>query len=117
MRSHDSVPCYYAGDLRSSRLPAELRPRAALHKLKKAGLGRFVDNGQAFQFNVLKEDLPLSVGNMLPFSKPHCYGDKLHYETPHAGDRSIWARHYRKLIHPSSRSLFNHQALPMAVSA
>lgn len=57
---------------------------------------------------------PLGVGNVLPFSKPHCYGDKLHYEMPMAGDRSIFARHYRKLIYPSSRSMFNVQILPVA---
>lgn len=70
--------------------------------LREPGLGRigFLDG-------------PLGVGNLLPFSKPHCYGDKLHYETPMAGDRSIFARHHRKLLHPSSRSFFLHQVLPV----
>jgi hypothetical protein len=30
--------------------------------------------------------------------------DKLHYETPHAGDRGCFARHRRKLLHPSHRN-------------
>jgi hypothetical protein len=35
--------------------------------------------------------------------------EKLPYEIPHAGDRSIFARHHRSLIRVSSRNLFNGQ--------
>ena len=124
MPATDLVPCFYTGQLRAVERPAEFRPRAELHELKKAKLGKFVDNGKVFLFfKAIKEailklwDGPLGVGNLLPFSKPHCYGDKLHYETPMAGDRSIFARHHRKLLHPSSRSFFRHQILPVRVSA
>jgi len=43
--------------------------------------------------------------------------DKLPYEIPHAGDRSIFARHHRSLIRVSSRNLFNGQILSTEVSA
>jgi hypothetical protein len=60
-------------------------------------------------------DGPLGVGNLLPFSKPRCYGDKLHYETAMAGDGN-WIDGYtpRRRIYVSSRSLFSNQVLPAA---
>jgi hypothetical protein len=94
--------------------------RAQLREMKKNKLGLFVDDGTAFQFSqkfteALKPlfDGPLGIGNLLPFSKPRNYGDKLHYESAMAGDGS-WLRGYtpRKEILVSSRSLFSRQALP-----
>ncbi len=124
MPATDLVPCFYTGQDFRWEKPAEFRVRAELHRLKKAKLGRFDQNGRIFLFfKAVKEALqrlwdgPLGVGNLFPFSKPHCYGDKLHYETPMAGDRSIFARHHRKYIHVSSRSLFNHQILPVRATA
>jgi hypothetical protein len=75
-------------------------------------------------------DGPTGVGNLLPFSKPHSYGDKLHYSTPMAGD--VGMRRYglyvrrdehgvpqlqSREIRVSSRSLFTHQALPAVLFA
>jgi hypothetical protein len=45
----------------------------------------------------------VSAKTILLFIKTHCQGDKLHYEIPMAGDRGIFARHRRKLLHPSHR--------------
>lgn len=96
--------------------------RSQLREMKKNKLGLFVDDGTAFQFTkkfteALKPlfDGPLGVGNLLPFSKPRCYGDKLHYETAMAGDGN-WIDGYtpRRQIHVSSRSLFSNQVLPAA---
>jgi hypothetical protein len=56
-------------------------------------------------------DGPIGVGNLIPFVKPHSSGDRLHYEIPHAGDRSIFARHRRRLIRVSSRNLFSKQLI------
>jgi hypothetical protein len=96
-----------------------LRSRAELHQLKQAKLGAFADHGRVFlYFKALAKDVlhlwdgPLGVGNLIPFVKPHTSGDKLHYETPMAGDRGIFARHHRRLIRVSSRSRFNFQILP-----
>lgn len=44
---------------------------------------------------------------VLQFVRTHCTGDKLHYEIPHAGDRSLYARHRRRLVHVSGRSIFD----------
>lgn len=110
MPASDPVPCFYTGqDYRWER-PAEIRTRAEVRELKKQKLGKFVENGKIFLFfKALKEvmqnffDGPMGIGNLLPFAKQNNYGDKLHYETPHAGDRGIFARHHRKLIHVSGR--------------
>jgi hypothetical protein len=48
-------------------------------------------------------DGPTGVGNVLPFSKPHSYGDKLHYEMPMAGDGTVFARHRPMRIKASAR--------------
>jgi hypothetical protein len=51
-------------------------------------------------------DGPLGVGNLVPFSRsrnPLLAPDKLHYETPKAGDRGCFARHRRKLLRVSGR--------------
>jgi hypothetical protein len=45
-----------------------------------------------------------SANTILRFIKTHCQGDKLHYEIPHAGDRSTRARHHRRRIRPSHRT-------------
>jgi hypothetical protein len=125
MPANDPVPCYYTGQNYRWEKPAKTLTRAEVRQLKSWGEGKFIENGKIFLLAksivvAMQEkvwDGPLGVGNLLPFSKPHCYGDKLHYETPMAGDRSIFARHHRKLIHPSSRSLFNHQILPVRATA
>lgn len=60
-------------------------------------------------------DGPLGTGNLIPFARAHnpfLAPQKLHYETPHAGDRSIFARHRRPLIRVSHRNLFAKQAIP-----
>ncbi len=93
--------------------------RSKVHEFKKEKLGTFIENGRIFLFFKRIEqaalklwDGPVGVGNLLPFSKLRSSGDKLHYEMPMAGDRSVFARHRRKLLHPSSRSYFSRQALP-----
>jgi hypothetical protein len=121
MAATDLVPCFYTGqDFRWER-PAELRTRAELHGLKKEKLGRFDQNGRIFIFfQKIAEwaeqwwDGPIGVGNVLPFSKAHNYGDKLHYEMPMAGDRTAYARHRRKEIHVSSRVLFSQPGIQWA---
>jgi hypothetical protein len=57
---------------------------------------------------------------LVPFARvlnPIVAPDKLPYEIPHAGDRTLFARHHRSLIRVSSRSLFNVQVLPERVGA
>lgn len=96
------------------------RARDAITQAKAAR-----DAVQAVIDRIMFWDGPLGVGNLLPFARLHNYGDKLHYEMPMAGDVGM-RRHglYRRddeirshTIPVSSRSLFNHQVLPMAVSA
>jgi hypothetical protein len=66
----------------------------------------------------IKESVGLSA--LIPFARvlnPMLAPQKLHYEIPHAGDRGCFARHHRRFIRVSSRSLFRHQVLPVRVSA
>lgn len=111
MAATDLVPCFYTGQNYRVEKPAELRVRSEVRELKKRNLGTFVHNGTLFLFSraIVKKmsapyDGPLGVGNLLPFAKENNYGDKLHYEIPHAGDRGLFARHHRKLIRVSARS-------------
>lgn len=128
MAATDLVPCFYTGQDYRWEKPAKVLLRSEVRELKKAKIGYFVENGKIFLFfnamlhaakKVWDEvrDGPLGRGNILPFARLHNHGDKLHYEVPMAGDRSVYARHRRKLIHPSSRSLFNHQILPARVAS
>lgn len=112
MAATDLVPCFYTGQNFRWEQPAEFRMRAELHKLKKLKLGRFDQNGKIFLFFKAIEqaakrlwDGPLGVGNVLPFSKAHNYGDKLHYQVPMAGDRT--SRFDRRMIQVSSRPKFS----------
>lgn len=124
MPSTDLVPCFYTGQRRAVERPAKFEMRSRLHELKKAKLGKFVDNGKVFLFEksivVVQEKLnrgwdgPLGVGNLLPFAKAHNYGDKLHYEMPMAGDKTAFARSRRKELHPSSRAIFNQPGIQWA---
>jgi hypothetical protein len=60
-------------------------------------------------------DGELGIGNALPFFKvqnPLLQPTKLHYETPHAGDKGIYARHHRKFIRVSARSRHSTQIIP-----
>jgi hypothetical protein len=122
MAASDPVPCYYTGQNYRWEPAAEILTRGRARELKKAKLGAFVENGKIFIFfktaviaiaeNVW--DGPIGVGNLLPFSKAHNYGDKLHYEMPMAGDRTAYARHRRKEIHVSSRVLFSQPGIQWA---
>jgi hypothetical protein len=116
----DLVPCYYTGQRRLVEPPAEFRTRAELHNLKSQKVGKFVDSGKVFLFfKVMVQkiqrlwDGPLGCGNLLPFSKPRSTGDKLHYEMPMAGDRTAYARSFRKQLHPS-KSLFSQPGIQWA---
>lgn len=119
MAETDQVPCYFTGqDYRWER-PALIRTRAETHKLKKLQLGKFIEHGKIFLFFKRIEqavrylwDGPLGIGNILPFARLHNYGDKLHYETPMAGDRGCFARHRPRNLRVSSRNLFSHQPIP-----
>ena len=121
----DLVPCFYTGQNYRWEKPAKLLPRFELHEIKRMKLGKFIENGKVFLFlkqviEVIRtpwNDGPLGRGNLIPFVKPHTSGDKLHYECPMAGDRGIFARHHRRFIRVSSRSLFNFQVLPVVVRA
>jgi len=93
--------------------------RAEVREFKNLKLGKFVENGKVFVFFKAIEqaavwlwDGPLGIGNLLPFARLHNYGDKLHYEMPHAGDRSCFARHRERNIHVSGRNLFSRQPIP-----
>jgi hypothetical protein len=48
-------------------------------------------------------DGPIGVGNLLPFARTNNNGDKLHYEIPMAGDRTVYRRHSRRRISVSHR--------------
>lgn len=50
----------------------------------------------------------VSAKSILLFIRTHCTGEKLHYEIPRAGDRSIRARHHRAVVPVSGRSIFNY---------
>ena len=123
MAASDPVPCYYTGQNYRWEKPAKVLPRSEVRKLKNWKEGKFIENGKIFLFfksivvAVAEKvwDGPLGVGNLLPFSKPRCYGDKLHYETAMAGDGN-WIDGYtpRRRIYVSSRSLFSNQVLPAA---
>lgn len=115
----DLVPCFYTGQDFRWQKPAEFRLRAELHRIKKLKAGRFDWDGKIFVFYKRIETVaqglfngPMSAKNILAFLKTRTDGEKLHYETPMAGDRGIFARHHRKFIHVSSRNLFSRQAIP-----
>ena len=119
MPATDLVPCFYTGQDYRWEKPAEMRLRSEVRDFKTRGLGKFVENGRVFLFSQ-KIVLFLAEhwngkpggGSILAFLKTRTDGTPLHYEIPHAGDRSIFARHHRSLIHVSSRNLFRHQAIP-----
>lgn len=133
MAATDLVPCFYTGqDYRWER-PAKVLTRADVRQLKTIKIGKFVESGKVFIFfkRLTHEeaigfwDGPLGRGNILPFARPHNYGEKLHYEMPRAGDKGM-RRHglYRrrdnhgvvqvhsKEISVSSRNLFCRQPIP-----
>lgn len=135
----DLVPCYYVGQDRLREQPAEVLPRADVRRYKALKLGKFVSSGKVFLFfahvagvafriaeKISFWDGPVGVGNILPFAKPHNYGDKLHYDMPMAGDKGM-RRHglfsraneetgipelHTHQIHVSGRNLFAQQHLP-----
>jgi hypothetical protein len=120
MPSTDLVPCFYAGQHRWSSPPAKFQTRAELRQAKTLKLGQFVDDGRAFQFTKKHTmeasstfDGPLGIGNLLPFARLKNLGEKLHYETPMAGDGN-WLTGYtpRSEFRVSSRSRFNLQTIP-----
>jgi hypothetical protein len=119
MAATDLVPCFFTGqDYRWER-PAKIHTRAEVREFKKLKLGKFIENGKLFLFFRAIEqavkllwDGPLGIGNLLPFARPHNYGEKLHYEIPHAGDRSCFARHRPRHVRVSSRNLFSKQPIP-----
>jgi len=117
MAATDLVPCFYTGQNYRLEKPAEVRLRSEVREFKKLKVGRFVENGTLFLFFRVRTkrvervwDGPLGTGNLVPFAKEHNYGDKLHYEMPHAGDRGVFARHRRKMIRVSARSGMRYAA-------
>lgn len=111
MAATDLVPCFYTGQNYRCEKPIKVHTRAEVREFKKMKLGEFVEHGKLFLFfqkvaERLKQiwDGPLGVGNLLPFARPRSSGDKLHYEIPHAGDRSLYARHHRRLLSVSARN-------------
>lgn len=112
MATQDIVPCFYTGQDYRREPPAESHSREDVRYFKSLKLGKFIESGKFFLFYArqIKEviaqlfDGPIGVGNVLPFAKAHNYGDKLHYEIPHAGDRGCFARHRRRMIRVSARS-------------
>ena len=115
------VPCFYTGQNYRTELPAEVHPRAKTRQFKLAHLGEFKENGKIFLFfkQLAKKlwDGPLGIGNLLPFAKQRTSGDKLHYATPMAGDRTAFARSRRHRIHVSGRSFWRVQLIPVRVMA
>ena len=110
MPATDPVPCFYTGQNYRVERPAKILTRAQAHEHKRQNLGKFIEHGKFFLlFQVVAEkakrlsDGFLGTGNALPFSKPTT-GDPLHYEIPHAGDRSILARHHRRTLYVSPRN-------------
>jgi hypothetical protein len=124
MPATDLVPCFYTGQDFRWEQPAEFRLRSELHRIKKLKIGRFDQDGRIFLFARRIEaaardifSVPVSAKTVLTFLKTRTDGAKLHYEMPPAG-YSYWHNRFeRPYISVSSRSLFNHQVLPMAVSA
>ncbi len=132
MPATDLVPCFYTGQDFRWEQPAEFRLRGDLHRIKKFKIGRFDQDGKIFLFfkriETAARDMfyvPMSAKSILFFLKTRTDGTPLHYEMPHANDVGM-RRHglYRRddeirshTISVSSRSLFNTQVLPMAVSA
>jgi hypothetical protein len=56
---------------------------------------------------------PLGIGNLIPFARVQnkdIAPARYHYEIPHAGDRGIFRRHFRKKIRVSARSGSLHAA-------
>lgn len=101
MNSKDVVPCFYTGQDYRRDQPAELLPRVEVRKYKALKLGKFVASGQVFLFyarmavkvmETIWDGAP-GARSILTFLKSSSYGDKLHYEIPMAGDRSLLRRH------------------------
>ncbi len=121
MAATDLVPCFYTGQDFRWEKPAELRPRAECHSIKKLKLGRFDQDGKIFLFfkSIVTSakrawDGPLGIGNLIPFARLKNEGDKLHYETPMAGDKTAFARSRRREISVSHRALFSRPGMQWA---
>lgn len=105
----DLVPCFYTGQDQRREVAIPFL-RSEVHEFRRQKLGEFIQHGRAFLFyqRVVKRileicDGPISAKSILHFLKTRTDGEKLHYEIPMAGDRSIFARHHRKLVRPSRR--------------
>jgi len=105
----DLVPCFYTGQdqRREAAIPFL---RSEVHEFRRQKLGEFIQHGRAFLFyqRVAKKileicDGPMSAKSVLHFLKTRTDGEKLHYEIPMAGDRSVYVRARRRLLHPSRR--------------
>lgn len=107
----DLVPCFYTGQNPLRDKPAELTPRAIVRDYKKKGFGKFGASGQFFMFfarmayvaETVMCDFRASARTILTFIKTSTQGERLHYEIPMAGDRGVFSRHHRNLLHPSHR--------------
>lgn len=77
----------------------------------RTAIQRFRPGGQ----DIFEKMESIGLSNLIPFGRvlnPMLAPKKLHYEIPHAGDRTCFARHRRRFIRVSSRSLFSRQILP-----
>jgi hypothetical protein len=118
MAASELVPCFYTGQNCDIHRPAKVETRGRCRELKKSGVGRFERNGKVFVFSQRIETAvqsifngPMSAKNVLAFLKTRTDGSPLHYEIPHAGDRTPYARSRRRLITISSRVLFSQSGM------
>jgi len=59
----------------------------------------------------------IGLSNLIPFGRsqnPMLAPQRLHYEVPMAGDRTCYARHHRRRIRVSTRSLFSQPGVQWA---
>ena len=121
MAANELVPCFYSGQNCDVDRPAKIQTRRRCRELKTAKIGRFERHGKVFIFFQRIETAllsmftgPMSAKNILVFLKTRTDGELLHYEMPHAGDRSIFARHHRPTISVSSRPAFSQPGVQWA---
>jgi len=94
----DLVNCFYTGQDYRVEKPAEVAARAKVREYKRMKIGKFIESGKVFLFFARLRAKPEqsfrpSARTVLCYLKTNNNGDKLHYEIPMAGDRSVFDRH------------------------
>jgi hypothetical protein len=111
-----SIFLYRCSNTSGANILASKRGRLVIDGTGRRAV-QLLDGADTCDDALAKESIGLSA--LIPFGRvlnPMLAPQPLHYEIPHAGDGTCFARHRRRRIQVSSRSKFSRQVLPAASS-